>query len=172
MTTDGCSSKLSRDGRVLALLLHTHQAVWTALEAEMRRRLCIGVSHFDVLSTLMEAPGGQLRMVDIADRMCISRSGVTQSIDRLEQLQLVSRETNREDRRLVLAAITPAGRALVPIGHEVINSVAARFITEQLTERQAAALETALSEVAATSAQQSDQPSLSRPPHSGPRSSR
>jgi DNA-binding MarR family transcriptional regulator len=142
------TSELSAAGHLLVLLHRAHDGVETALEAEMRERTGIGCSHFDVLRTLMEAPDEQLRMVDIAERMCISRSGVTQSVDRLEELGLVSRVTQREDRRLVLAAITPAGRTLVPIGQEAIEAVAARLITQQLTERQAASLATALAKLA------------------------
>ena len=119
----------------------------------MRERLGIGASHFDVLRALMAAPGGRLRMVDIADQMCISRSGVTQSVDRLENLGLVSRAARRGDRRLVLAEITPEGRSLVPAGRQVIEAVAGRFITETLTGPQAAALSSSLAKVAAVSAQ-------------------
>src|ERR1700722_11591048 len=107
---DGSASELSDAGVVVALLLHAHQTVHVALEAEMRKQLGIGVRDHDVLRALAMAPDGQLRMLDIADRLCISRSGVTQSVDRLENLGLVSRATKRGDRRLVLAETTPEGR--------------------------------------------------------------
>jgi DNA-binding MarR family transcriptional regulator len=124
----------------------------------MRQRLGIGASHFDVLRALMAAPDGQLRMVDIADRLCISRSGVTQSVDRLENLGLVSRAARRGDRRLVLAEITPAGRSLVPAGHQIIEAVAARFIAGTLTDRQATALASSLAKIAAVSTQPAPEP--------------
>jgi DNA-binding MarR family transcriptional regulator len=119
----------------------------------MRERLGISSSHFDVLRALMAAPDGQLRMVDIADHLCISRSGVTQSVDRLESLGLVSRVTKPGDRRLVLAKITAEGRSLVPGGAQIIETVADRFITDTLTDRQAAALASSLMKVAAVSSQ-------------------
>jgi len=134
------ASGLSDAGVVVALLLHAHQTVHAALEAEMRERLGIGVSHYDVLRALMTAPDGQLRMVDVADRLCISRSGVTQSVDRLESLGLVSRAAKQGDRRLVLAEITASGRTLASVGQEIVEAVACRFVTETLTGGQVAAL--------------------------------
>ena len=104
------TSPLSAAGEKVAMLLHAHQVVHAALELGMRERLGISTSHFDVLRALADEPDGRLRMVDIADQMCISRSGVTQSVDRLEDLGLATRVTDRRDRRLVFAEIT-AGRA-------------------------------------------------------------
>lgn len=52
-----------------------------------------------------------------------------------------------DDRRLVLTAIAP-GLALLAIGHQVIDALAPRFITEPLTESQAVALAAALAKVA------------------------
>ena len=153
MACDRSPDELSDAGLVVAWLMHAHQSVHAALETEMREQLGISASHFDVLRALLGAPGGQLRMVDIADQMCISRSGVTQSVDRLENLGLVTRTTRRGDRRLVLAEITAEGRALVPAGHQIIEAVAARFITGTLTEQQAAALASYLATVAAAAGQ-------------------
>jgi len=150
---DEPASELSEAGQVVASLLHAYQVVHAALEAEMRERLGISSSHFDVLRALSAAPDGQLRMVDIADHLCISRSGVTQSVDRLESLGLVSRVTNRGDRRLVLAKITAEGRSLVPAGTQVIEAMADRFVTKALTDRQAAALASFLMKVSAVSSQ-------------------
>jgi len=75
--------------------------------------------------------------------------GVTQSVDHLEELDLVVRVTSREDRRLVLAAITPAGRLLVPIGREVIENIADQRITQVLTPREVNALTIALVKIVA-----------------------
>jgi DNA-binding MarR family transcriptional regulator len=148
---DGSASELSDAGVVLALLLYAHQTVHAALEAEMRKHLGIGVRDHDVLRALAAAPDGQLRMLDIADRLCISRSGVTQSVDRLENLGLVSRVTTHCDRRLVLAETTPEGRSLASTGQQIIEAVACRFVTETLTDGQVAALASSLAKVAAAS---------------------
>ena len=157
---------ISESGQTLALFFTAHRVVEAALEAEMRDRLGIGIGQFDVLSTIMQAPSRHLRMADVAERMCISRSGVTQSVDRLEALGLVKRVTTRQDRRTVLAEITPAGRALVPQGREVIEGVAARYLGHQLGSDESTALAAALAKIVESSAQQgadAAEPSLSPP---------
>ncbi len=126
------------------------EEIGDALEADMKAGCGVSPSHFQVLMALAEAPDGQLRMVDIASKNCISRSGVTQSVDRLEKLGRVTRVTSPGDRRLVLATITPAGRDVVPIGHLVFQEVADRFIADRLGQRQAIALQAALLKIAST----------------------
>lgn len=137
--------------RALAALLAAEHAVSDALEAEMRARCGINSGQFQVLMALAAAPDGQLRMADIAATNCISRSGVTQSVDRLETLGHVTRMTSPNDRRLVLAKITPTGLGLIPIGHQIFEGVAEHFIADRLSVRQSANLLTALAAIAATS---------------------
>ena len=137
---------------LLALMLAAHGVVGGALEAAMKAECGINSSHFSVLMALAEATGGQLRMVDIAARNCISRSGVTQSVDRLERLGLVVRSTSPEDRRLVLATITEAGTALLPVGYRVFKAVAEQCIGQRLGPRQVVTLRSALMAITAGSA--------------------
>ena len=135
--------------RALAALMVAEHAVRDALEAEMKERCGINSGQFQVLMALAGAPDGQLRMADIAATNCISRSGVTQSVDRLETLGHVTRMTSPNDRRLVLAKITPTGLELIPIGHQIFEGVAEHFIAERLSVRQSASLLTALTAIAA-----------------------
>ena len=136
--------------RTLAALFSAEHAVSDALEAEMRGRCGINSGQFQVLVALAVAPDGQLRMADIAATNCISRSGVTQSVDRLETLGHVTRMTSTNDRRLVLAKITPTGLELIPVGHRILEGVAEHFIAERLSVQQSTNLLTALAAIAAT----------------------
>jgi DNA-binding MarR family transcriptional regulator len=166
VSTDERPQGISQSGQTLALFFAAHRVVDAALETEVRDRLGIGIGQFDVLSTIEQTPSKQLRMADIAERMCISRSGVTQSVDRLESLGLVVRVSHPQDRRTVLAEITPAGRALVPQGREAIEAVAARYLGGQLSSDESSVLVAALAKIAASSAQQgahAADPSLSAP---------
>lgn len=136
---------------LLALLLAAHGVVGDALETAMKAECGINSGQFAVLMALADAPRGRLRMVDIASKNCMSRSGVTQSVDRLERLGLVARSTSPQDRRLVLATITEAGSALLPIGHQVFEAVAKESIGDRLGPRQSTALRTALLAITAGS---------------------
>jgi DNA-binding MarR family transcriptional regulator len=69
----------------------------------------ISVKEFDVLITLFNAPGGQLRMTDLAEQVLLTPSGVNHLVTRLERDGLVSRSVDKEDRRSTFAALTSAG---------------------------------------------------------------
>jgi len=95
--------------------------VWrTMLRAQVRisRRLQAGLlaehdlalGSYDVLMHLGEAPGGRLRMNDLADRVLLSRSGLTRLVDRLQREGLVVRQTCPSDARGLYAVVTPAGQ--------------------------------------------------------------
>jgi DNA-binding MarR family transcriptional regulator len=129
------------------MLLRAQQAVNAKLDERLRDQIGIAHSHFDVLRAVAAAEDEQLRMADIADAMCCSRSGVTQSIDRLEQLGLVDRVTHPDDRRIVLASLTDNGRALVQRGREVLESVATHFIVEALSPAETTAIAIALAKI-------------------------
>lgn len=71
-----------------------------------------GLSHpqYEILARLSDAPGGELRMSDLADLLLTSKSGLTYQIGRLEKAGLVSRRTCDSDVRGVVAALTDTGR--------------------------------------------------------------
>ena len=61
---------------------------------------------------LAEAPGGRMRMSELADSVLLSRSGLTRLVDRLERAGLLERVQCEDDARGFFAEITPAGRRL------------------------------------------------------------
>ena len=90
-------------------LLETHARVTRALDAQMRAEHGLPVSSYEVLMFLADAPGHRLRMSEIADRVLLSRSGLTRLVDRLEQLGFVSRCLVEDDGRGAYAKLTGAG---------------------------------------------------------------
>lgn len=89
--------------------LGAHAAVMRRLEAELEAAGLILLADYDVLINLATAPGGRLRMSELADHVLLSRSGMTRRIDRLEAAGLVRRDECAADRRGSFAAITPEG---------------------------------------------------------------
>jgi len=69
----------------------------------------LSLAKLGVLQHLVEA-GGPLPLGQLADRIACVKSNVTQLVDRLEAEGLVRRETDRADRRIVRAVITPEGQ--------------------------------------------------------------
>lgn len=74
---------------------------------------------YDVLLQLAEAPERRLRMAELADRVLLSRSGLTRLVDRLAAEGLVRREPSPSDARGTYTVLTQAGferlRAAAPV---------------------------------------------------------
>lgn len=68
-------------------------------------------SEYSILVRLSESPGRQLRMAQVADALCHSRSRVTHTIKRMEAKGLVQRVESPEDGRGVVAVLTDTGEA-------------------------------------------------------------
>ncbi len=71
-------------------------------------------------------------------RLMVHPAAVTNAIGKLEQRDLVTRSMSPDDRRVVLAAIAPPGRALADKATEALNQAA--FGLAELSPGQAAEL--------------------------------
>jgi DNA-binding MarR family transcriptional regulator len=89
--------------------LRAHSAVMRELERELGQQADISLPWYDVLVQLVEAPGHRLRMAELADRVLLSRSGLTRLIDRLQADGLVRREPSPDDARGTFTVLTRAG---------------------------------------------------------------
>ena len=89
--------------------LRAHATVVRALEAELQAEHDLPLASYDVLVQLSEAPDRRLRMTELADRVLLSRSGLTRLADRLEREGLLTREPCPSDARGTLAVLTDAG---------------------------------------------------------------
>src|SRR5919106_6003572 len=91
-------------------LLRAHRDVVARLDAELEREQGLPLSSYEVLISLADAPGGRLRMGELAGALLLSRSGLTRLVDRLERQGMVERERCEDDARGYFAVITAAGR--------------------------------------------------------------
>jgi DNA-binding MarR family transcriptional regulator len=89
--------------------LRAHAGLVRELERELAVEAGLPLSWYDVLLQLAEAPGRQLRMADLAERVLLSRSGLTRLVDRLEAERLVRRERSRDDARGTFTVLTVDG---------------------------------------------------------------
>lgn len=101
-----------RELRAFRGLLCTHATLVKALDAELVAEHGLPLSSYEVLMFVSDAPEGRMRMHDIAERVMLSRSGLTRLVDRLVRDGLLRREACSEDARGAFAVITDAGRAL------------------------------------------------------------
>lgn len=91
--------------------LRAHARVVRKLEAELQAEQDLALSDYDVLIQLAGADERRLRMSELADRLLLSRSGITRLVDRLVAEGLVERVTCDSDRRGQWASLTDAGYA-------------------------------------------------------------
>jgi DNA-binding MarR family transcriptional regulator len=79
------------------------------LDRELRAGTALTLGEYEVLVHLSEAPGRALRMSELADRLLLSRSGLTRRVDGLVRAGLVARQPCDDDGRGALAALTSPG---------------------------------------------------------------
>jgi DNA-binding MarR family transcriptional regulator len=94
-------------------LLRVHSSLVKELDAELEAAHGLPLSSYEVLVFLDAAPDRQLRMAELAERVLLSRSGMTRLIDRLEREGVVERHTCSRDGRGCYAALTAKGEQLV-----------------------------------------------------------
>lgn len=95
--------------RVWRLWLEVVQRQMAAIEDDLQEQSALSLSDYEILVTLSETPDGEARMSELADRAIISRSRLTYRVDRLVDQGYLVREEAGDDRRGVVAKLTPAG---------------------------------------------------------------
>jgi DNA-binding MarR family transcriptional regulator len=100
-----------RDPRIATwrAYLIAHARLSRLLDEDLRAEHDLSLAEYDALIQLAEAPGRRLRMHQLADRVLLSRSGVTRLIDRLVKDGSVERNVCLTDARGAEAVLTPAG---------------------------------------------------------------
>ena len=100
-----------RDPRLDAwrAFLFAHAQVRRQLERELQIEQAMGLGEYEVLLLLAGSEARRLRMSELADRLVLSRSGVTRLIDRLQADGLAERGSCDTDRRGAWAILTDAG---------------------------------------------------------------
>jgi DNA-binding MarR family transcriptional regulator len=89
--------------------LHAHARLTRRLDEELQSAHHLSLAEYDALIQLARTPGRRLRMSALADRVLLSRSGITRLVDRLEASGMVKRSACATDARGAEALLTPAG---------------------------------------------------------------
>src|SRR5437762_9733879 len=99
--------------------LAAHARVTSVLEHELVAERGLPLAWYDVLVQLSEAPGGRLRMTDLAAAVLLSKSGLTRLVDRMAEARLVERAATDTHRRGRIVGLTEEGvdrlRARAPV---------------------------------------------------------
>jgi DNA-binding MarR family transcriptional regulator len=89
--------------------LQAHALLSRRLDEELRVEQSMSLAEYDALIVLATAPQRRLRMSQLADRVLLSRSGVTRLVDRLVAAGFVDRTQCTTDARGAEAVLTDLG---------------------------------------------------------------
>lgn len=87
--------------------------ILSQVETQFEKAGLIGYRSYEVLVALLYADGNRLRLSELADKVGLTRSGLTRMADRLEKDGYLRRDRSTEDGRGVYAHICPSGREAV-----------------------------------------------------------
>jgi DNA-binding MarR family transcriptional regulator len=118
------------------------------LDQQLRQEAGLSHTQYEILVRLAAAPGGELRMSDLAGALYTTRSGLTYQITRLEKAGLVRRGSWPGDVRGVVAALTDAGRQRLARAAPGHVAAVRGLLIDVLTGEQLTAVADGLGEVA------------------------
>ncbi len=111
MTTTISAQLSARELAAWRGMLEAHGVLVAQLDRELEAEHGLPLSAYEVLMYLGDADGERLRMGELADRLLLSRSGITRLVDRLARQGLIERRRCADDGRGYYAELTRAGRA-------------------------------------------------------------
>ena len=128
-------------------LITAHANVIGQIELALEQAEHIPLSSYDVLLALWEAPEHRLRMHELAERVILSRSGLSRLVDRLEKEDLLGRERTGSDRRGAYAVLTEKGEAAMRRAWPVYAAGINQHFASRLTESEMLVLTQALGRI-------------------------
>ena len=124
-----------------------HAAVLSRIERDIGKHDIVSLTWYDVLIALANAPGQRLRLNELAERVIMSRSGLTRLVDRIEQAGLIRREPAPGDRRGAYAVLTREGALAQHEAWPYYAAAIARQFAHYLSEEERRVLTIALRRV-------------------------
>ena len=114
------------------LFITSHARLIARIDQDLAAAGQIPLNWYDVLIELAEAPKHRLRMSELADKVVLSKSGLTRLVDRLEKEGFLRRKRTSEDKRGAYAVLTDQGweamRQAWPVYASGIQSYFAHYL--------------------------------------------
>ena len=133
--------------------LKAHALLVDRIDHDLVAARQLPLSWYDVLIELYEAPERRLRMHEVAERVVLSRSGLTRLVDRLEAEGFLRRDRCGTDRRGAYAVITEEGIAALRHAWPIYARGIAQYFAHFLTEEEAGLFEAALERIVEAASQ-------------------
>lgn len=127
--------------------IQTHARLLHRLDEELQAAHGLSLAEYDALLQLISAPDRRLRMSVLAERVLLSRSGITRLVDRLVADGMVERFACPTDARGSMAAITQTGVSRMRAASKTHLDGVRRYFLDVVTADEQATLERALGHV-------------------------
>jgi DNA-binding MarR family transcriptional regulator len=124
------------EARAWQALLHAHEQIVRALDAELRAEQGISLGTYDILLRLARAPERTLTMTELAERVMQRPSTLTRKIDGLVAQGLVERKRSESDSRLMHVRLGDEGLRIVRRAARTHLQGIRREFTGRLSEAQ------------------------------------
>jgi DNA-binding MarR family transcriptional regulator len=110
-------------------IVQVHDRITRRVDSALHRQHGLSLTGFEVLRRIAESPDERASMGDLAEAVGLSRPGITSTVTRLVEEGLVTRERHGEDRRLLHANLTDAGRERVRSASATHDDLVAHLLT-------------------------------------------
>ena len=120
--------------------LEAHAYVTRLLEADLEAEKALPLTWYDVLVQLEEADAQRLRMTELAERVLLSKSGLTRLVDRMCEAGLVSRSADDNGKRGRWVSMEAAGIERLHDAAPVHMRGIKDYFSDQLSEGEASAI--------------------------------
>lgn len=116
--------------------LCAHATTAKALDQRLAGAGGLSLSEYDVLLNMAEGPRGGLRPTDLAERVLLTKSGLTRLLDRLVEVGFVERRACKTDRRGQLVVLTATGRRAFKRAAPIVVRSIGTFFSDALAGRE------------------------------------
>jgi len=128
--------------------LTAHARITRRLDEELQAAHGLSLAEYDALLQIAHAPGRRVRMNVLAERVILSRSGITRLVDRLEAAGSDERMACSTDARGQEAVLTPVGLDRLRVAATTHLDGVRRYFLDRLDADDLAGLEASLRRVA------------------------
>ena len=128
-------------------LMAAHALLVQRVGRDLATATSLPLGSYNVLRVLHGAPGGRLRLSELATAVHLTRSGVTRLVTRLERAGLLRREGHAQDRLGSCAIVTDRGRDELRQARAVFERIVAEQFGSRLSDAEAETLNALLGRI-------------------------
>jgi DNA-binding MarR family transcriptional regulator len=130
-----------------ASYLKVHARVINEIEKELARAGQIPLTWYDILLSVNGSPGNRKRMIEIAEEVVLTKSGLSRSVDKLTEAGLLVKEPCPDDKRGSFAVITDKGIQALKNAWPVYRKCINKYFGENLDKHEITTVHQAMNKI-------------------------